>query len=983
VDHPQQEDRPHWPTNPYPTPVLNSPLLATPTKIASYLAGNQEPVKYFQRLLWSLPVSDIERIEVICPPASTQGVIDAALNAVSYARRKRQRARERCLVLRTTGGNVRVLRAESVRDLQRWAYILTQAWAMYVWLGKARETVGELAAVNSVINSSVHHNLPTSTATSIHDVAQPIFTSTPLSHNHVDTVNTQKSSTSADHPANSNASSNASNTETDNVTSPVDADKSQLDNSDGERTYLSRADAMAHVKNSFIHITDEKDAKEYEHYKAMLQDEQKSRSATDTGTRSTKLAENAKSDESTSNNRNNRLEANGDGDDDDDRSLADSMRLLNGEHQRYSQQSQQSPETLRKGHQQALTDYSINAAILPAALMEKALDMADQEEAERKQRLQAITANQYSNSTTVPNSSRSSASAMITASGGSIITATRRTSRPTRTSSTGRVRRGLSTLRRERRPRRVEVVLVDGDDRVLTRSSSMSQNNGTEPKLQARVARIQSTKGVIIRLSDPNVRNSATTTATTATTSNSNIAQPENTASDEQPAASPKTTSTDNKYNTSMDSVGSDLKRRGAKRSPICFAPNNNNNSSGNSNNSNNSTSGSTSLREAIANRSRSNSIENPAISPRKSVSIAGGPRVHTTDVDVVAPTPRSVADTTNLQRCADILSHKPSDASIVKSNEKAERSKENSDKNKNKKQYRDHTDTSRRSSHYASEEPVSKHKDAPESEDKYQSRKHRASDSSPSRRRSSHIANGNGRWDDLDENWVDDDEDNWYDRRDYRATTSNGGHAHRRSYDSYHVAAYNIPPLHGEFRGPPMPPPPPPPPPMLPRHPDTHYPYYRESTLDKSVHSASYRRHQSSYDGMVHPHHPPYPYSYNQPYYQSAPQPLPPQPQPPRLSLGVDRSSTATFGNGTSEQQQQHRSTQMPLTNSSTPVDPYGAYTTELYPPPQSRRPTGNITNCHSSNSRTRDNPSGSTDDKENSSGRKSMRLRRKEGRS
>ncbi|RKP22511.1 hypothetical protein SYNPS1DRAFT_25720, partial [Syncephalis pseudoplumigaleata] len=51
VDHPQQVDKPHWPTHPYPTPALNSPLLATPAKTASYLAGNQEPVKYFQRLL--------------------------------------------------------------------------------------------------------------------------------------------------------------------------------------------------------------------------------------------------------------------------------------------------------------------------------------------------------------------------------------------------------------------------------------------------------------------------------------------------------------------------------------------------------------------------------------------------------------------------------------------------------------------------------------------------------------------------------------------------------------------------------------------------------------------------------------------------------------------------------------------------------------------------------------------------------------------
>ncbi|RKP22278.1 hypothetical protein SYNPS1DRAFT_32145 [Syncephalis pseudoplumigaleata] len=172
---------------------------------------------------------------------------------------------------------------------------------------------------------------------------------------------------------------------------------------------------------------------------------------------------------------------------------------------------------------------------------------------------------------------------------------------------------------------------------------------------------------------------------------------------------------------------------------------------------------------------------------------------------------------------------------------------------------------------------------------------------------------------------------------------------------------------LRGDIRGPPMPPPPPPPP-MPPRAPGAHYPYYHDGAPGKAAHGAPHHRHHPPYDGMMHPYHPPpYPYPYGQHQQQ---QPF--YPAAPRLSLGGDRSSTATFGSGHGD----YRRT----SSHGAPIDPYGAYSTELYPPPQSRRPADSMDR---QDSRDRHDPSGGDSGQERNGGRKSMRIRRKESRS
>ncbi|KAI9598456.1 hypothetical protein BDF19DRAFT_420095 [Syncephalis fuscata] len=991
VDHPQQEDKPYWPTDPYPTPALNSPLLSTPCKTASYLAGKQEPVKYFQRLLWSLPVSDIEGIEVIRPPSSVQSIVDAALNAVSYARRKRQRARERCLVLRTVGGNVRVLRAESVRDLQRWAYILTQAWAMYIWVGRARDTVNELSTVNILGNGSTAV-LPMSSAASMHGSILPVTTSTPtptdrdciLPNIAVASSSNSKSAQMTPPSSTPTADSNKSNKSTDNKVNnnnnrPADSNNDQMNT---ELTRLSREDAKAYVTRSFVHITDDQDAEIYQKNKAILQHEGKERSLPNNVPSTTTII---KPPPSIKQNKTPPIINDDDDDDDDeDLSLADSMKALNGEHQRYSLENQRDPiDHSKMNHQRSKTEYSINAAVLPAALMEQALDIADREEAERKQRLQSMSTNGHHNMSTLNTNGHASASSLIAISGTPVTTVTRRTSRPTRTSSTGRIRRGLSTLRRERRPRRVEVVLVDGDDKILTRSTSSSKKdsngNSTDPKFQARVARIQSTRGVIVQVSNSLLKEATTNKVSTAKPSNKSNTF--NTLKEDVEPSSNGSTSTGDKLGDGIDSISSDLKRRGAKRSPIIF-----NGQQGDHTNSNSGNTGS--VRGVSIGRSRSNSVEAPvATSPQKSVTIAQHSRVHMTDVNVVSPVPRPVADTSNLQRYANIISHKPSDASLSKKKEKQERD-EKSNTYRERRPQQDRSEMSRhRASYHAPEESTSKTRECNEGEEKYHSHRHRSSDNTASARvknsssgntntnNNSNSSNSN-RWDDLDENWIDDDEDNWYDRRGHRhsnsgdGNSSGHGHSNRRSYDNYN--AHYMASLQHDYRGPPLPPPPPPLPPPPP-YPSMPYTHYRDTVMDNSRSLNKYPPppHRSSYDAMGYP--PPHHYPYHPAYYQQQ-APL----QPPRLSLGADRSSTGTFGGPTTA------ITATTATNDADHrvVDPYNNYATELYAPPPPRR-SANTTNPPRHSGRSRDVPSTTAADKyDESNSRKSMRIRRKEGR-
>ncbi|RKP08460.1 hypothetical protein THASP1DRAFT_29741 [Thamnocephalis sphaerospora] len=908
MDHPQRHERPHWPTSPHPTPSLSSPLLATARRTTHYLAGEREPVKFFQRIMWSLPVADIEGVEVIRPVAN-KGVVDTALDAISYARRKRNRARERCLVLRISGGNVRVLRAESARDLQRWSYVLTQAWAMYMWVGRARDTVNELSMANTIsssVNASVlrlplHHSDPgprqdttLRRETSLpsegtlqgvgHKSSDDKLLPTPeeLSSVGAGAGNMARSpAASLDVPVAQVPSDGSATTRAEGqsasaspqpaVPTPQTAESTLSPplsggSKSGTMGSMTREDVMEHVRRSLISMSDDEDSENYQRVRNML----RTRGVESGGAPLDATVTNGgahdrrdNGDLSQSIAAHTPLVASqfGDGqypDTDEDAPLADSMRKLN----EYSQTRQHVRRTSQRNRPPAT---EVSAIELPAAMMVHALDTADEDEAARLRRQQTTAG--------------ASGSAAATAVGGE--SSTRRTSRRSRPGSI-RARRGPSYMRRERRARRVEVVVVDdahstpsGDaaeaDPSCRTSEDSARTEGPDDVTStvsggsvafARVGRMRSSKGVVVQVSSSSLSADRDQCLQHETAGLKQPVQVMSAARDSTAGADVDATAATTSSSGARKTITECVPSQNSKPLPVPPAALQTSHATQNGTrrispqpalalSKTPSPSGRHSRDRESRHTSDGGTRRDTATIKRKNAILSDHARIHAVDVDVLAPVPRPAADAANLQRAAEALQQVPTGADTSRSAESRGRERDARE--------REHLEAlqNRRS---RGARDVGTIDTSENSRRSAEARRRERRDSEEAYRRTRSYIEG----DEAEEDW-EDEEESWYNRRPYRqaygprsadADMSSDPYARAAAYPPPHPSFYPPHPPPMGYRGPlpcPMPLPPPPPPPHYAPPPSS---MHRYRYPPPSTHSSG---HHYSYHGSS--HYPPPPH--------------------------------------------------------------------------------------------------------------------------